>query len=95
MSGRMHNKGSAPGSITPPDFERDVHCLLGLPIDAIDLAEAERRVRGGGGAAAVLHVDPEREFPDREPLGRRQEEFGPDSDFFLTPPPLRKALFFN
>lgn len=29
----------------PPDFERDVHCLLGLPIDAIDLAGAEKRIR--------------------------------------------------
>jgi len=28
-----------------PDFERDVHCLLGLPIDAIDLAGAEKRIR--------------------------------------------------
>lgn len=30
---------------TLPDFEREVHCLLGLPIDAIDLAAAERRIR--------------------------------------------------
>jgi N-acetylglucosaminyldiphosphoundecaprenol N-acetyl-beta-D-mannosaminyltransferase len=29
----------------PPDFERDVHCLLGLPIDAIDLAGAQKRIR--------------------------------------------------
>jgi len=32
-------------SATLPDFERDVHCLLGLPIDAIDLAGAEKRIR--------------------------------------------------
>jgi len=32
-------------SAAPPDFERDVHCLLGLPIDAIDLAGAEKRIR--------------------------------------------------
>jgi N-acetylglucosaminyldiphosphoundecaprenol N-acetyl-beta-D-mannosaminyltransferase len=30
---------------TPPDFEREVHCLLGLPIDAIGAAAAERRIR--------------------------------------------------
>jgi N-acetylglucosaminyldiphosphoundecaprenol N-acetyl-beta-D-mannosaminyltransferase len=34
----------------PPDFERDVHCLLGLPIDAIDLAEAQRRIRAAAAA---------------------------------------------
>jgi N-acetylglucosaminyldiphosphoundecaprenol N-acetyl-beta-D-mannosaminyltransferase len=33
-----------------PDFERDVHCLLGLPIDAIDLAGAERRIRAAAAA---------------------------------------------
>jgi N-acetylglucosaminyldiphosphoundecaprenol N-acetyl-beta-D-mannosaminyltransferase len=33
-----------------PDFERDVHCLLGLPIDAIDLAGAERRIRAAAQA---------------------------------------------
>ena len=27
------------------DFDRDVHCLMGLPIDAIDLDGAVRRVR--------------------------------------------------
>lgn len=34
----------------PPDFDRDVHCLLGLPIDAIDLAGAERRIRAAAAA---------------------------------------------
>jgi N-acetylglucosaminyldiphosphoundecaprenol N-acetyl-beta-D-mannosaminyltransferase len=34
----------------PPDFERDVHCLLGLPIDAIDLAGAEQRIRAAAAA---------------------------------------------
>jgi len=33
-----------------PDFERDVHCLLGLPIDAIDLAGAEKRIRAAAAA---------------------------------------------
>jgi len=28
-----------------PDFNREVHCLLGLPIDAVDLAAAEQRIR--------------------------------------------------
>jgi len=28
-----------------PDFSREVHCLLGLPIDTVDLAVAERRIR--------------------------------------------------
>jgi N-acetylglucosaminyldiphosphoundecaprenol N-acetyl-beta-D-mannosaminyltransferase len=41
----MHSEASPSRGATPPDFERDVHCLLGLPIDAIDLAEAERRIR--------------------------------------------------
>lgn len=27
------------------DFDRDIHCLLGLPFDAVDMAEAVRRVR--------------------------------------------------
>lgn len=27
------------------DFDRDVHCLLGLPLDAVDMAEAQARVR--------------------------------------------------
>jgi len=30
---------------TRPDFSRNVHCVLGLPIDAVDLAAAERRIR--------------------------------------------------
>ena len=29
-----------------PDFNRDVHCLLGLPFDAVDMAGAVARVRG-------------------------------------------------
>src|SRR5207237_53771 len=41
----MHIDASLSRHATPPDFERDVHCLLGLPIDAIDLAGAERRIR--------------------------------------------------
>lgn len=28
-----------------PDFSRKVHCLLGLPIDAVDLPAAEQRIR--------------------------------------------------
>lgn len=28
-----------------PDFSRDVHCLLGLPFDAVDMAAAEARLR--------------------------------------------------
>jgi N-acetylglucosaminyldiphosphoundecaprenol N-acetyl-beta-D-mannosaminyltransferase len=28
-----------------PDFSREVHCLLGLPIDAVNLATAEQRIR--------------------------------------------------
>jgi N-acetylglucosaminyldiphosphoundecaprenol N-acetyl-beta-D-mannosaminyltransferase len=36
--------------INLPDFERDVHCLLGLPIDAIDLAGAQRRIRAAAAA---------------------------------------------
>ena len=36
-----------------PDFSRDVHCLLGLPIDAVNLATAEQRIRA---AAASHHV---------------------------------------
>src|SRR5437773_507426 len=35
-----------------PDFSREVHCLLGLPIDAVNLAAAEQRVR----AAAASRV---------------------------------------
>jgi N-acetylglucosaminyldiphosphoundecaprenol N-acetyl-beta-D-mannosaminyltransferase len=34
----------------PPDFERDVHCLLGLPIDAVDVAGAEKRIRAAAAA---------------------------------------------
>ena len=29
----------------PTDFSREVHCLLGLPFDAVDLAGAEQRIR--------------------------------------------------
>ena len=28
-----------------PDFSREVHCILGLPFDAVNLAEAEQRIR--------------------------------------------------
>jgi N-acetylglucosaminyldiphosphoundecaprenol N-acetyl-beta-D-mannosaminyltransferase len=38
------------GSAVPPDFEREVHCLLGLPFDAVDLAGAERRIRAAAAA---------------------------------------------
>src|SRR4051812_14302154 len=27
------------------DFSRDVYCLLGMPVDAVDLAGAEQRIR--------------------------------------------------
>ncbi len=33
-----------------PDFSREVHCLLGLPFDAVDLAGAEARVRAAAGS---------------------------------------------
>ena len=39
-----------PEGSTPPDFERDVHCLLGLPIDAVDVAGAEKRIRAAAAA---------------------------------------------
>ena len=28
-----------------PDFNREIHCLLGLPFDAVSLAQAEQRIR--------------------------------------------------
>ncbi len=37
----------------PPDFSRDVYCLLGLPFDAVDLGEAESHIR-----RAVEHRNP-------------------------------------
>jgi N-acetylglucosaminyldiphosphoundecaprenol N-acetyl-beta-D-mannosaminyltransferase len=46
----MHIEASQSRDATPPDFERDVHCLLGLPIDAIDLAGAEQRIRAAAAA---------------------------------------------
>jgi Glycosyl transferase WecG/TagA/CpsF family len=46
----MHSEASPSRGATPPDFERDVHCLFGLPIDAIDLAGAERRIRAAAAA---------------------------------------------
>jgi N-acetylglucosaminyldiphosphoundecaprenol N-acetyl-beta-D-mannosaminyltransferase len=46
----MHSEALSSRGAAPPDFERDVHCLLGLPIDAIDLAGAERRVRAAAAA---------------------------------------------
>jgi len=33
-----------------PDFSREVHCLLGLPFDAVDLAGAEARIRAAAGS---------------------------------------------
>jgi N-acetylglucosaminyldiphosphoundecaprenol N-acetyl-beta-D-mannosaminyltransferase len=40
----------------PIDFERNVHCLLGLPFDAVDTAGALRRIRraAAGGDACFL-----------------------------------------
>ena len=29
----------------PPDFNRNVHCIMGLPFDAMDIAQAEHKVR--------------------------------------------------
>jgi N-acetylglucosaminyldiphosphoundecaprenol N-acetyl-beta-D-mannosaminyltransferase len=46
----MRIEGSTAEASPPPDFERDVHCLLGLPIDAVDLAGAERRIRSAAAA---------------------------------------------
>ncbi|MFM2276143.1 MAG: hypothetical protein RL211_2015 [Pseudomonadota bacterium] len=31
--------------ILPPDFNRNVHCIMGLPFDAMDIAQAEHKVR--------------------------------------------------
>lgn len=31
--------------ILPPDYNRNVHCIMGLPFDAMDLAQAEHKVR--------------------------------------------------
>lgn len=46
----MQVEAPAAEGLAPPDFQRDVHCLLGLPIDAIDLAEAQRRIRAAAAA---------------------------------------------
>jgi N-acetylglucosaminyldiphosphoundecaprenol N-acetyl-beta-D-mannosaminyltransferase len=35
-----------------PDFGREVHCLLGLPFDAVDLAGAEARIRSAASTGA-------------------------------------------
>lgn len=36
-----------------PDFNREVHCLLGLPFDAVNMEEAEQRLR-----VAIAHRSP-------------------------------------
>lgn len=40
-------RGAVPPTLRHPgvDYERDVYCLMGLPIDAIDMAGAVRRIR--------------------------------------------------
>lgn len=34
----------------PPDFQRHVHCLLGVPIDVVDVDDALARIRAAAGA---------------------------------------------
>jgi len=43
---------NAPMRVSPPDFRRHVHCLLGVPIDMVDTNDALARIR----AAAVARI---------------------------------------
>jgi N-acetylglucosaminyldiphosphoundecaprenol N-acetyl-beta-D-mannosaminyltransferase len=36
----------------PPDFNGEVHCILGLPVDVVDLATAERHIRAAAARRA-------------------------------------------
>jgi N-acetylglucosaminyldiphosphoundecaprenol N-acetyl-beta-D-mannosaminyltransferase len=62
MSGSMHAQSAlqvethsaASNPTAPPDFWRDVRCVLGLPFDTVTLAQAEQVVR----RALVPSVDP-------------------------------------
>jgi N-acetylglucosaminyldiphosphoundecaprenol N-acetyl-beta-D-mannosaminyltransferase len=42
--------------ISPPDFHRDVHCIFGLPFDAIGETECVRRVRAAAGKRERLFL---------------------------------------
>ena len=39
-------------AVALPDFSREVHCLLGLPFDAVDLAGTEARIRNAASSGA-------------------------------------------
>lgn len=41
----MTDPGKVLIKVTPPDFSREVHCLLGLPFDAVDMSGAVQRIR--------------------------------------------------
>ncbi|MDO8989430.1 MAG: WecB/TagA/CpsF family glycosyltransferase [Sideroxyarcus sp.] len=41
----MANENTSSIKIMPPDFNREVHCLLGLPFDAVNMPSAVRRIR--------------------------------------------------
>jgi len=43
-------------TLEPPDFSRPVHCLLGLPFDAIDLPVATKKVRSAASSRTPLFI---------------------------------------
>jgi hypothetical protein len=45
------DRAAAPENVLPDDLAREVYCVLGIPIDAISMPEALRRIRGAAAAA--------------------------------------------
>ncbi|MFZ2160727.1 MAG: WecB/TagA/CpsF family glycosyltransferase [Sideroxyarcus sp.] len=41
----MNKPGKFPTGVIPPDFSREVHCLMGLPFDAVNMSGAVQRIR--------------------------------------------------
>jgi N-acetylglucosaminyldiphosphoundecaprenol N-acetyl-beta-D-mannosaminyltransferase len=41
----MTEPGNLAAGVMPPDFSREVHCLLGLPFDAVNMLGAVQRIR--------------------------------------------------
>ena len=55
---------------TRATLTRSVYCVLGLPIDAVNLATVVQRIEAAAAnRATLLHLDPQSQLPGEQPVG--------------------------
>ena len=53
---RAYRRPAIAGAALPDDLAREVYCVLGLPIDAVDMAESVRRIEAASASSTPYRI---------------------------------------